>query len=134
MPEVEQDLLTTPEHLRLPPVFGWGSCCLVFRFLCCVLYTIICLFAFLFFSHGVVSLFSIFEFDCSSVIFRPSFIIIRSQIVILCKYIIFKKGIILSFLPSFLPPSPFIHSFLYSFIHFLLADLIFFSYLQNRWK
>ena len=30
------------------------------------------LFAFFFFSHGIVSLFSIYEFECPSGIFRPS--------------------------------------------------------------
>ena len=45
----------------------------VFGFICCFLCTIICLFVFLIFSHGVVSLFSIYELDCSSGIFHPSF-------------------------------------------------------------
>ena len=36
--------------------------------------TIVCLFVFFIFSHGVVSLFSIYEFDCHSGIFRPSII------------------------------------------------------------
>ena len=35
---------------------------------------IFCLFALFFFSHGVVSLFSIYEFEYPSGIFRPSFI------------------------------------------------------------
>ena len=35
---------------------------------------IICLFDFFFFSHGVFGLFSIYEFDCPSGIFRSSFI------------------------------------------------------------
>ena len=34
---------------RVLHLFWWGSCCLVFSFLCCVLCTIICLFVFLFF-------------------------------------------------------------------------------------
>ena len=50
-----------------------GSCCLFFSFLCCVMCTIVCLFVFFCFSHGVVSLFSIYEVDCPSGIFRPSF-------------------------------------------------------------
>ena len=52
--------------------FWWGSCCLFFSFLCCVMCTIVCLFVLFIFSHGVVSLFSIYEFDCPSDIFRPS--------------------------------------------------------------
>ena len=46
----------------------------VFSFLCCVLCTFICLFVFFFFRHGVVSLFSIYEFEFSSGIFHPPFI------------------------------------------------------------
>ena len=53
--------------------FWWGSCWSVFSFLCCFLWTIIFLFAFFIFSHGVVTLFSIYEFDFSFGIFRPSF-------------------------------------------------------------
>ena len=34
--------------------------------------TIVCLFDLFIFSHGVVSLFSIYEIDCPSGIFRPS--------------------------------------------------------------
>ena len=52
----------------------WGSCCLFFSFLCCVMHTIFCLFVFFIFSHAVVSLFSIYEFECPSGNFRPSFI------------------------------------------------------------
>ena len=43
MPHVEQDLLTIPEHLRSPLVFWWGSCCLLFSFLCCVVCAVVCL-------------------------------------------------------------------------------------------
>ena len=39
--------------------------------------TIVCLFVFFTFSHGVVSLFSICEFDCPSGIFLPSFISLK---------------------------------------------------------
>ena len=59
---------------EITPSFWWGSCCLFFSFLCCVMCTIVCLFVILIFSHGVVSLFSIYEFDCLSGIFRPSFV------------------------------------------------------------
>jgi hypothetical protein len=31
---VEQKLLTLPEHLSSPPVFLWGSCYLIFSFMC----------------------------------------------------------------------------------------------------
>ena len=61
---------------RVPAIirsFWWGSCCLFFSFLCCVMCSIVCLFVFFIFSNGVDSLFSIYEFDCSSGIFRPSF-------------------------------------------------------------
>ena len=37
------------------PSFCWGSCCLFFSFLCCVICTIVCLFVFFIYSHGVVS-------------------------------------------------------------------------------
>ena len=50
-----------------------GSCCLFFSFLCCVICTIVFLFVFFIFSHGVVSLFQIYEFDCPFDIFRLSF-------------------------------------------------------------
>ena len=63
-------LLTLPEHFRSPSVFGGG---LVLSFLCCVLCAITCLIVFLFFNHGVVSLFSIYEFERPSDIFRLSF-------------------------------------------------------------
>ena len=43
-------------------------------FLCSVMCTIVCLFVLFLFSHGVVSLFSIYVFDCPSGIFRPSFV------------------------------------------------------------
>ena len=56
------------------PSFWWGSCCLFFSFLCCVMCAIVCLFVFFIFSHGVVSLFQISEFYCPFGIFRPSFI------------------------------------------------------------
>ena len=39
---MEQDLLTFPEHQSLPPVFKWGSCCLIFSFLCGILWIVIC--------------------------------------------------------------------------------------------
>ena len=55
------------------PSFWRGSCCLFFSFLCCIICTIVCLFVLFIFSHDVVSLFSIYEFDCPSGIFRPSF-------------------------------------------------------------
>ena len=58
---------------EITPKFWWGSCCSVFSFLCCFLCTIIFLFVFFIYIHGVVSLFSIFEFHRSSGIFRSSF-------------------------------------------------------------
>ena len=58
---------------EITPSFWWGSCCLFFSFLCCVMCIVVCLFVFFIFSHGVVSLFSIYQFDCTSGIFRPSF-------------------------------------------------------------
>ena len=53
----------TPE---ITPSFWWGSCCLLFSFLCCDMCNIVCLFVLFIFSHSVVSLFSIYEFDCPS--------------------------------------------------------------------
>ena len=57
---------------EITPSFWWGSCCLFFSFICCVMCTNVCLFVLFICSHGVVSLFSIYEFDCPSGIFRPS--------------------------------------------------------------
>ena len=57
--------------LEISPSFWWGSCCLVLSFLCCVLCTIICVGLFIF-SHGVVSLFLIYEFECHSGNFRQA--------------------------------------------------------------
>ena len=56
----------------ITPSFLWGLCCLVFIFQSGVLHTIVWLFVFFLFSHAVVSLFSIYEFECPSGIFRPS--------------------------------------------------------------
>ena len=59
---------------EITPSFWWGSCCLFFSFLCYVMGTIVCLFVFFIFRHGVVSVFWFFsEFECPSGIFRPSF-------------------------------------------------------------
>ena len=86
-----QDLFTLPEHLRSPLVFWWGSCFLFFSFLCCVMYTIVCLFVLFIFNHDVVSLFSIYEFDCPSGIFRPSFGPVKSfkPYAYICMYAIY---------------------------------------------
>ena len=73
VPHVEQDLLTLPAHLRSPLVFG-GVCVsysLVFYVVSCVLLFVCLSFSFL---AMVLCLFSIYEFDCPSGIFRPSFI------------------------------------------------------------
>ena len=73
MPQVEQDMLTLPEHLISPLVFGGVRVTqtLVLFVLSCV-YAIICLFVFvLFFIQGVVRLFSIYAFACPPGIFRP---------------------------------------------------------------
>ena len=66
--------LPLPDHLISPLVFG-GVCVAYSLFLCCVMCAIVCLFVFFIFSHGVVSLFSIYEFDCPSGIFRPCFLV-----------------------------------------------------------
>ena len=52
------------------PSFWWGSCCLFFSFYV-VSYVLFCLVLFFIFSHGVVSLFSIYEFDCPLLSFVP---------------------------------------------------------------
>ena len=62
---------------EITPSFWSGSCCLFFSFPCCVMWSIVCLFVFFICRHGVVSLFSIYEFDCPSGTFRPSFIIMK---------------------------------------------------------
>ena len=74
MPHVDKDLLTLPEHLRSPPVFGGVRVAYSFIFYvvsCILLFA--CL-SFHLFSHDVVSLFSISEFDYPSGIFRTSFV------------------------------------------------------------
>ena len=81
-----KDLLTLPEHLRSLLVFWWGSCCLLFSFLCCVLCSIVCLFVFLSLSHVIVSLFSIYEFDCPFGIFRASFEIYKHHKIVTIKW------------------------------------------------
>ena len=80
VPHVEQDLLTLPEHMRSPPVYVGVSVALVISIICCVLCTIICLFVFFFFSHFIVSLFSIYEFDCPAVLFSPLFFYILQRL------------------------------------------------------
>ena len=71
---VDINTITYPSGApEITPSFWWGSCCLLFSFLFCVMCTIVCLFVLFICSHGVVSWFSIYEFDCPSCIFRPSF-------------------------------------------------------------
>ena len=65
--------------------FSWGSCCLVFSFLCCVLCTI-WLSVFLLFSRGVVSLFSIYEFDLSLWYLSPLFCLFTQHIYLNTQY------------------------------------------------
>ena len=72
----EQFLLTLPEHLRSTQVLGGVRVVysLVLYVVSCVLLFVwlsVCLFIF---SHVAVNLFSIYDFDCPSGIFRPSFI------------------------------------------------------------
>ena len=68
MSHVEQDLLTLPEHLISPPIFGGVRVVysLVVYVVSCVL-LFVCL-AFLF----LAMVLSVCEFDCPSSIFRPS--------------------------------------------------------------
>ena len=78
VPHVEQDLLSLSEHVRSLQVFGGVR--VAFSFLSYIVYWvvfIVCLpvcFCFVFFCHGVVSLFSIYEFYCPSGIFCSSLI------------------------------------------------------------
>ena len=65
---VEQNLFTLPEHLG----FWWGSCCLVFSIISCVMCSYVRLFVY-FFRHSVFKLLSSYEFECRSDIFRHSF-------------------------------------------------------------
>ena len=70
VPHVEHDLHTCLDQQRSPQVFCWVRVAK-----CFVYYSLsVCLF----FSHGIVSLFSIYEFDCTSGIFRPSFKTMKS--------------------------------------------------------
>ena len=57
---------------KITPSFWCGSCCLFFSFLCCVMCTIVCS-SFFIFIHGVVSLFSMYDFDWPSGYFLLSF-------------------------------------------------------------
>ena len=68
LPYVKKNLPSLPEHRRSPTVFGWVRVAysLVVYIVSCVL-----LFVFFIYSHGVVNLFSFYEFDCPSGIFRP---------------------------------------------------------------
>ena len=67
VPHVKQDLLTVPEHLVL------GGVCVADSLLGVYVVSCVLLFVFLIFIQGVVSLFSIYELDCFSGIFHPSF-------------------------------------------------------------
>ena len=71
MPHLEQDLLTLPEQMTSPQVFGGVRVAksLVIYVVSSLYFFSVCLFIF---SHGVVSLFSSYEFDSPSGIFRPS--------------------------------------------------------------
>ena len=40
---------------EITPSFLWGSCCLFFSFLCCVMCAVVCLYVFFIFGHGGVS-------------------------------------------------------------------------------
>ena len=59
--------------LRSPLVVGGVRVAYSSVYICCVMCTIVCLFVFFIFSHGFVSLLSIYEFDCLSGNFRPIF-------------------------------------------------------------
>ena len=71
LPHVEQDLLTLPKHLRSPPGFLWGSCCLVFNLLCRVFCTIICLVVFLFLAMALSVYFQSMTLTIPLVSFDP---------------------------------------------------------------
>ena len=69
----KQDLITLPEHLRSPKVFGGGRVAysLVLYVVSCVLLFVCLSFSFLGMALSVY--FSIYEFDCPSCTFRHSF-------------------------------------------------------------
>ena len=74
MPHVEKDLLTLPEHLRAPLVFGRVRIAYSLFFFvvsCVLLFGLFVFFSFLAMALSVY--FQINEFDCPSSIFRPSF-------------------------------------------------------------
>ena len=77
-------------HEINPPVFGRVRFAKSLVFYVVSLY-FICFFVFLLFRHGVVSLFSIYEFDSSSGIFRPSFISIFNNFQDGIKHCFFYK-------------------------------------------
>lgn len=70
MPHIEQCMLTIQGHLRPRFVLGDFGCS-VLSFLCYVLCTVLTVGLFL--SHGVVSLFSTYNFECRYGIFRLFF-------------------------------------------------------------
>ena len=71
VPHLEQDLLTLPEHLRLPQWFLVGSCCLFFSFLCCVMCTIVCLFIFFILIPGRIMVYKCPASTCLTVTSEP---------------------------------------------------------------
>ena len=58
---------------EITPSFWWGSYCLFVSFLCCFMCSIVCLFLFFSLLARRCQFISIYECDCPSVIFRPSF-------------------------------------------------------------
>ena len=56
---------------RITPSFQWGSCCLVFSFLCCIFCAIICLFVFLFLAVVLSVYIRFMSFTVSLVSFAP---------------------------------------------------------------
>ena len=106
----------------------WSRICLPFRStwdhpffggaidaysLCFFMCTIVCLFVFFIFSLGVVSLFSIYEFDCPFGIFRPS---------ILCSYVPFNDIKLHNMIQSNI--SYFFVNKLHNLLHVLWTSLI----------
>ena len=65
---------------EINPSFWWGSCCLVFSFLCCVICTIICLFVFLFLAMALSLYFQSMSLTVPLVSFVPYTMVIYSII------------------------------------------------------
>ena len=74
MPLVEQELLTLPDELSSPSFFKWESLCSIFSFLCCVMWTFVCIFILFSLVHCMSAILRITDSDYRSAIFNFFFL------------------------------------------------------------